>query len=484
MSREATKATTRPVSAPTSTSWSTNCHQPKSSSPAAAAVNARTAGSARPSLSPDSRLSECRTRRGTRGFVTTAELSTGSVGDSRAPTRNYSFQPRSVTMCVISAIRTQVSGIARTSLRSGRCQASCSISSSTSRPSRNRITISATTARPCTNCEVGSSSSTSSPPSPSTNPATTKAAVSDRKLLRARPEISAPATISTPNTASGASRNSTPAATGGTRELCQTGSPHLATVMPVIRRPCVLVASGVALATAALPAAAMAAPPREQTLSSGWEVRVAAAAPAEPQPAPPEETAPEGAGPAIRATPAGVAAQAPGEWQPAQVPSVFDTRALPSLYPGQVRRYRVSFRGPPTPRGFSWLLHFESVRRSATVFLNGRRLGRNVDPYTPFAFEARGLRPGQPNELVVLVDGRKNPDLPEGWWNWNGIVRPVSLVPAGPAHLEDLGTMSRVRCGGPARRCRAELLLDGLLQRRGLRAIEPSLDVKLRAPGG
>ena len=44
--------------------------------------------------------------------------------------------------------------------------------------------------------------------------------------------------------------------------------------------------------------------------------------------------------------------------------------------------------------------------------------------------------------------------------------------------------MSRVSCRGPACGCRAELLLDGLLQRRGSRAIAPSLDVKLRAPGG
>ena len=151
---------------------------------------------------------------------------------------------------------------------------------------------------------------------------------------------------SSPNTASGASRKSTPAASGGTRELSQTGSSHLATVVPVMRRPCVLVASGVAVAAAALAAPALAAAPRELTLSSGWERRVAPAAPAEPQPAPPEETAPDGVGPAIPATAAGVAAQAPGEWQPARVPSVFDTRALPALYPGQVRRYRVSFRGP------------------------------------------------------------------------------------------------------------------------------------------
>ena len=225
--------------------------------------------------------------------------------------------------------------------------------------------------------------------------------------------------------------------------------------------------------------------PTEHTLSSGWEMRVEAAAPAPPQPAPPEETEPDSSEGATAAmTPPGRSAQSDGPWQATHVPSVFDSRALPQLYPGTVRPYRTTFTGPATPRGFSWLIRFDSVRRNAAVILNGRRIGRNVDPYTPFTVAARGLRPGRPNVLEVIVDGRKDPQLPEAWWNWNGIVRPVHLVPAGPAHIEDLGTMSSVRCKGPARRCRADLVLDGLLERRGARPIRPSLDVRLRAPGG
>jgi Glycosyl hydrolases family 2, TIM barrel domain/Glycosyl hydrolases family 2 len=241
-----------------------------------------------------------------------------------------------------------------------------------------------------------------------------------------------------------------------------------------------------ALVALAMPSVALAqrAVPAERTLSSGWEMRVEAAAPAPPQPAPPEETEPEADGSPARMTPPGRTAQTDGPWEATRVPSVFDARALPALYPGSVRRYRTSFVGPPTPRGFSWLIRFDSVRRNAAVMLNGRRIGRNVDPYTPFTVAARGLRPGRRNVLEVIVDGRKNPQLPEAWWNWNGIVRPVHLVPAGPAHIEDLGTMSRVRCRGPARRCKANLLLDGLLERRGARPIRPSLDVRLRAPGG
>jgi Glycosyl hydrolases family 2, TIM barrel domain/Glycosyl hydrolases family 2 len=236
----------------------------------------------------------------------------------------------------------------------------------------------------------------------------------------------------------------------------------------------------------AVPCSALAADerPRASTLSKGWEVRVEPAEPAPPQIAPPEETAPEDGAPAAPATPAGRAAQAPGQWRRARVPSVVDSRALPSLYPGVVRRYRLRFLAPETPRGFRWLIQFESVRRNAAVYLNGRRIGRNVDPYTPFTVEARGLRPGRENELEVEVDGRKNPQLPEGWWNWNGIVRPVHLIPAGRAHIQDLGAMSRVRCRGPARNCRAKLLLDGMLERRGVKMLEPTLEVRLRSPGG
>jgi beta-galactosidase/beta-glucuronidase len=212
-------------------------------------------------------------------------------------------------------------------------------------------------------------------------------------------------------------------------------------------------------------------------------MRVDPAAPAPPQPAPPEETAPE-AEPSTLMSPPGRAAGAPGEWRPTTVPGVFDARALAPLFAGSVRRYRTSFTGPATPRGFSWRIRFESVRRAATVFLNGRRIGRSIDPYTPFEVDARGLRPGRPNQLVVVVDSRKDPKLPEGWWNWGGIVRPVRLVPVGRANIRDLGTMSRVRCRRPARACRAEFLVDGVLERLGRRPVAPRLEVRLRSPRG
>ncbi len=169
-------------------------------------MKASTAGSASPSFMPDSRLSEWRTIRGTRGFVTTLDESTGSVGDSSAPTRKLSAQPSPVSQCVATATITHVSGIATTSLRSGSRHAFCSISASTSRPSRNRITISATSARSCTKPERGSMSSTPNPPSPSRKPASTKTAVSDRNERWASPDASAPSISSPPRMSAATSK--------------------------------------------------------------------------------------------------------------------------------------------------------------------------------------------------------------------------------------------------------------------------------------
>src|SRR5690242_16236470 len=184
------------------TSWSTKRHQTKPDScGSSAAANARTAGSARPSFRPDSRFSVWRITRGTRGLVTTVEESTGSVGERSAPTSSDSVQSSEVTAWVTAATSTAVSGMAMASARAGTRHARWSISASTSSPSRKRITISATVASPWTNPEWGSKSSTPMAPLPSRKPATTNTAVSDRKLRRATPAISAPSTSSPPKTA-------------------------------------------------------------------------------------------------------------------------------------------------------------------------------------------------------------------------------------------------------------------------------------------
>ncbi len=218
-----------------------------------------------------------------------------------------------------------------------------------------------------------------------------------------------------------------------------------------------------ALVCACLPATAAAAPPKAIKLDSGWEIRDLVNNPPPPQPAPPNETqeGSEVANPAPAPEP--VEPFNPN-WRPVSVPSVFSADANPNLFGGTAKQYRLRFTAPKA-KGFTWAFHFEQARRRATAFLNGRRLGVSIDPYTPFELPANGLRPGKTNTLVVTVDSRKDPRLPEAWWNWGGITRPVTMKPRGRANIQDLGLLSDVTCKGPATGCTAGVKIDGLLSK-------------------
>ncbi|MEJ7749942.1 MAG: glycoside hydrolase family 2 TIM barrel-domain containing protein [Thermoleophilaceae bacterium] len=234
-----------------------------------------------------------------------------------------------------------------------------------------------------------------------------------------------------------------------------------------VRQVRALAVLGALVACLGLPSVAAAAgppPPKPIVLGSGWEITDT---PTDP-------------------TQVGAA----GAWRPAAVPGVFDSDAALKLWPGTVKQYRLRFMAP-AERSFSWALRFEQVRRAASVYLNGKLIGGSLDPYSPFEVPAAGLVPGQLNELVVTVDNRRSKGLVEGWWNWGGIVRPVSLVPRGKATLGSLGLLSDVSCKGQATSCKASVLIDGVLSKlpresrmRGRGQPQPELNLKLRAPGG
>jgi beta-galactosidase/beta-glucuronidase len=173
----------------------------------------------------------------------------------------------------------------------------------------------------------------------------------------------------------------------------------------------------------------------------------------------------------------------PNGWKPKPVPSVFDSDPVPEEFGGTVAWYRRTFTPPDLPAGFAWAIRFEQVRRSARVWLNGRPLGSNDNPYLPFTVLGEGMRPGAFNTLTVRVDNRKPGVVREGWWNWGGITRPVSLVPVGPAHLENLGLLPQLQCGSGGR-CRASVLVDGQVRNRTAAPLAPVVGVSLRSPSG
>jgi beta-glucuronidase len=150
-------------------------------------------------------------------------------------------------------------------------------------------------------------------------------------------------------------------------------------------------------------------------------------------------------------------------------------------YAGSVGWYKVTFTGPALAPDSSWWVRFDQVRRNAQVWLNGRLIGGNSNPYVAFALRANTLRAGQPNVMVVRVDNIRGHDsFPEDWWNWGGIVRPVTLEPVGRIALADLGVMPELGCGY---KC-AGLLVQGRLQNMTRAPLRPQLVINTTAPGG
>ncbi len=210
-------------------------------------------------------------------------------------------------------------------------------------------------------------------------------------------------------------------------------------------------------------AAAAAGPPAAITLSRGWQFL--------PDPGN-----------------AGLAAgwqrgRAGRGWTPVTVPHVFDARPLPSLFAGRVAWYRLHFRTPTTPAGFAWAVRFEQSRRVTNVWLNGHFIGSHPDPYTPFQLDLGALAAGADNTLVVRVDNRKGAEPREGWWNWGGLVRPVSLVPLGPVTVSDLGIMPDLTCPSPGV-CAGRLVVDAVVANRSAQTVTPTLELTLTPPGG
>ncbi len=169
-------------------------------------------------------------------------------------------------------------------------------------------------------------------------------------------------------------------------------------------------------------------------------------------------------------------------WEPVRVPHVIDSRTDPSVFYGSIGWYRLTFTGPATAAGMGWAVRFEQVRRIARVWLNGIEIGVHHDPYTPFELPATGLRPGEQNTLVVRVDYRRPKALREGWWNWGGITRPVSLVARGPVVMHDVGLLPRRVCA--ASHCGWNVLVDGWLENTSGVTRRPSVTVRLRSPDG
>lgn len=169
---------------------------------------------------------------------------------------------------------------------------------------------------------------------------------------------------------------------------------------------------------------------------------------------------------------------------PVTLPHVSDTRMTKAAYAGSVSWYRTILTAPRAAAGASWELRFEQVRRVADVWIDGRHVGRNGDSYRPFVVPARALGDGRPHTIVVRADNRvPRGQRPDGWWNWGGITRSVTLAERGSLALRDTGTMPQRTC--PARgACSWTVLVDATIANDGGRTLTPTVRGALAAPSG
>jgi len=123
--------------------------------------------------------------------------------------------------------------------------------------------------------------------------------------------------------------------------------------------------------------------------------------------------------------------QVPGDWNTQRESLLF--------YEGSVWYERsFDYAKPPQKRLF---LHFGAANYAASVYLNGRELGRHQGGFTPFDFEITDQVRSDHNFLVVKVDNTRRPDqVPStnsDWWNYGGLTRPVTLVEVPETFIQD-----------------------------------------------
>jgi beta-glucuronidase len=145
-------------------------------------------------------------------------------------------------------------------------------------------------------------------------------------------------------------------------------------------------------------------------------------------------------------------------WTPVTIPNSYNAGNFSSAseigYAGWYRRDFTLPAGafsryvPAADR--SWIIQFESVNYSATVWLNGHELGTHQGAYLPFEFDLKYLKAGV-NRLIVRVDNQRSaadfPPGPEGlWWSFGGLLDVVYLRPVQRADIDQVQVRPVLSC--------------------------------------
>lgn len=141
--------------------------------------------------------------------------------------------------------------------------------------------------------------------------------------------------------------------------------------------------------------------------------------------------------------------------------------------------YQRTFDYTPAGPGKRVYLRFGSADYAASVFLNGKPVGKHVGAFTPFAFDVTDrLRPGS-NQITVGVDSaRTDSDVPPpvtDWETYGGITRSVRLVTVPETFVDD----AFVRLGKDGRIAVSAQLLGPQAANATIRLAIPALGATL-----
>jgi len=160
------------------------------------------------------------------------------------------------------------------------------------------------------------------------------------------------------------------------------------------------------------------------------------------------------------------------------VPRDWNTQREKLFYYENTVWYRRRFAAPDAAAGRRWFVCFGGANYEADVYLNGKKLGRHVGGFTPFAFEVTGQLREKENALVVRVNNQRRrdavPTVNTDWWNYGGITRDVRLVEVPETFISDYSVQL---ARGDGDRAQVKVQLDGTRAQQTVHFLIPELGV-------
>ena len=157
----------------------------------------------------------------------------------------------------------------------------------------------------------------------------------------------------------------------------------------------------------------------------------------------------------------------PGDWN-SQSDRLF-------YYEGSVW-YRTKFDVTKTAPDHRLFLYFGAANYEADVYLNGKKLGKHIGGFTPFAYEITGLERAKGNSLVVRVNNNRHadgvPTVNTDWWNYGGLTRDVLLVETPATYIANYRVCLKP---GTTNVIEAQVQLDGADRQQTVKVSLPCL---------